>query len=353
MERFDMKNVLILVVFVLSLILIVSCGEEEINITAPDQEVISKIEIRIGINGESLKLTKVQEDDWSFAYREEQVITGEANTNTIKQILRELDKLRISSDRIASRNTDNYFKYGVDEDSAIYLKIYTTEDEEHGYTFIIGKSDIDRKFTFVRIPDKEPVYRAYGNYRNVLNKRLMDFRDRSIFEYNFENIEKIEYMDEDGNMVTLNKKEIPSEEVELDNEEQTEMEEEKEMEFQWIRESDGKVYITDKVNSAVEQISRLSASSFIDYPSDDIINIEPIFKVTYYEKVTMGGEYTLNILKLVPKDDVLSDVNQDTYLVQKGNQTNPLYLASKSIIDRLMKIRQADEEDKPVEDENA
>jgi hypothetical protein len=352
MKRFDMKNVLI-VVFVISLILVVSCGEEEIKIKAPDQEVISKIEIKIGMNGEPLKLTKVQEDDWSFAYREEQVITGEANTNTVKQILRELDKLRINSDRIASRNTENYFKYGVDEDSAIYLKIYTTEDEEPDFTFIIGKSDIDKKFTFIRIPGREPVYRAYGNYRNVLNKRLMDFRDRSIFDYNFENIEKIEYMDDDGNMVTLNKKEIPTEDAEQNNEEQTEMKEEKEMEVQWIRESDGKVYITDKVNSAVEQISRLSASSFIDYPSEDIINIKPIFRVTYYEKETMGGEYTLKVLKLIPKDDVLSDVNQDTYLVQKGHQTNPLYLVSKSIIDRLMKIRQADLEDKPEEDENA
>ncbi len=346
-----MYKLSVILILLLSSIAFITCEEKVKEIEAPEQDEISKIEIRIGVDGELIKLTRVQEDSWNFAYREEKTISGEANTSVITRLLNEIEKLNVNFDRIATRNTDNYFKYGVDDSSGIILKIYTDSEEEPANTFIIGKSDIGGKFTFIRLLDKEPVYRTYGDYRNILNKKVNDYRNKSILDYEKDNIVKIEYTDVDGTLITLNKETIEDETVkETDTEEDTE--EEKEVEIQWVRESDNHIYVTEKVNKAIQQISKLSTTSFVDYPSDELLNIETMFKVTYYEDEVSGEKYSLSILELIPKDHEISDVNQDTYLVKKDNQTNPLYLINKNTIDRLMEIRESDEEDKPEEETN-
>lgn len=306
------------------------------EIDTPSKEEITTIKIRNGIEGELLTLTKSSEDKWELKYREEKPISDIADKNTVDNILKDIQDLKFVN--VKTKNKEKYYTYEIDDNSAIFVDIIT-DREKRELRLIVGGTDINSKYTFVRLPEKDYVYSVFGNIRKNLNKKLDDFRDKTIFDYETDDIVKVEYTNSEGEKTILEKEEIT---VENDTEETSEenQEQEKDIAIEWKHSETKELYDTEEINKAVSQVSKLRAADFLDYPVDDDFPENPVFEVAYYENEASGKVYNLKVLKLVGGEG--SEISSDEkYLVQNDNLKETLYLVNKSTIEHLMKLKDA------------
>lgn len=308
----------------------------------PDRSLINYITIQNGKNGELLKFIKVNDDEWDLNYREKNPIKGKAEDYIINKLLDDIRKVTLKG--IKTRKVENYIKYEIDDDSGIFVEV--SSDKGNTVTeFIIGGNDINEKYTYIRLPEYEPVYNTLGAIRMTFNKPLNDYRDKTIFDYEYENIVKIECKTDEEDKILV--KSVKTVQVPIDETDENSETEEKQVD-EWKDSITKELYDTEKVKNAINQISKLSTSSFMDYPSDEYLSIEPIFEVTYYENEASNKVYNVKVLKYITSEEDKAGTTRDKYLIQIGEQTNPLYLVNKTIIENLIKLKDIG---KPVEEE--
>ncbi len=292
----------------------------------PTKDEINSITIKYGINGDPLKLTK-ENEDWMLQYREQSPIKGKAEKSSVDNILDKLEKIQIEG-----KDEGDYIDYGVDDSSGIFVDVMS-DKLKTPVTFVIGTTNDNNKSTFIRLLDKKTVYIVSGDVRYPFKKNLNDFRNKSIFEYEPNNIEKIEYKAEDGKLVTFTKTVKKAEKTEKTDDKETE--EPKDI-IEWKNVETDKLLDVEGVESVIKQISKLNAVSFIDYPSQEELNKAPILELTYYENALSGKKYNLKVLR----EGKQEGDEKDRYVVKIDETTNPLYLISKYTIDNLMKIKE-------------
>lgn len=326
-----------------------------------EEKEITEIVIKQGKDGVPLKFEKVtgtskedeeDEDEWEFVYgNNEHKITGNANNRAVNNIVDSIKEIDFNDLKVVIKNTEDshYYKFGVSESSGIYVDVYY-EDESKPKSFIMGNSDDSGKRTFICFLDKEKIYSTFGSHKKEFTKSLNDYRDKAILKYNTEDIVKITYITEEGKKAVFEKEvfeETKADEENVDEDEPAEQET-----VIWTKSENGETVDKKEIEKSIRQISNLNASSFWDYPPEEILEQKPMFEVIYEE--ASGTNYNIKVIDLIDEEyEKEYGLTKDNYIVRKADNKNPLYLVSKYTIDSLMKLKEIKtEKEKEAEEES-
>ncbi len=317
-----------------------------------DIETISEIKLRVTKEGDVISLKKDKENGtWTYSYgNEERPVTGEADEYTINRMLRKLNEFQLVS--IKTRNPENYINYEIDDGSAVFVEIISENEnqtENQKTELIIGGTDINKKYTFVRLPGKEPVYSTSGNIREVFNKKFIDVRDKLLFEFHWQDIVKVSITNRNGETAVFSKKIVDKEESE-DDDNNFDMIDEYEnpegKEIIWTEESSGVRLNTGFVHNAIRQIWKFRALDFLDFPTSEQLNMPVIFKTTIYVETDDGKKEEHRFKVLRPYEADLKEENIGDlaskfslrHLIQLEDIENPLYWVNLASINNYMKL---------------
>ncbi len=132
-----------------------------ISITGPDKVTVS---------------LKKDNDSWTL-------ISGDsvypANVKPIDKLFETLAGLK--EDTIASRNPEKFGPYEVTEDKGIVVHLEDADGKAVA-DFIVGKNGPDIFSTYVRKKDSNQVVLSNGMLKNIFDKPLNDWRDKTIFK---------------------------------------------------------------------------------------------------------------------------------------------------------------------------
>jgi len=174
--------------------IVVSAPAETLSVD-PDRVT----QLRIERHGEEpVVLERVAGGSWKLT----SPVEYRANEQVISGILQSLKALELED--IVSTNPQNQGTYQVD---SLGTRVQVQEGDKTALELVVGKSSPDFSHTYVRPADRQEVYRAVGILTYNFNKRVDDWRDKTILQVDQDNIDKVvlEYP-KDGKQVIVSRR---------------------------------------------------------------------------------------------------------------------------------------------------
>ncbi len=114
---------------------------------------------------------------------------------TVKRMAEALAGMKVVD--VISENKENHKSFEVDKDNGI--EVVALEGNTELVHLIVGKSKSN--MTFVRLPEKDEVYRLQGYHRTTFNKSVKNLRDKAILKREQDNVKKVTFTSEKGELV--------------------------------------------------------------------------------------------------------------------------------------------------------
>jgi len=108
-----------------------------------------------------------------------------ADTSPVDKLLDTVEKMK--AETIASKNPKNFDSFEVTDGKGIEVKIDDASRKNLAHLYV-GKSGPDIFSTYIRAKDSNRVILISGILKNVFEKELKDWRDKTIFKFDKENI---------------------------------------------------------------------------------------------------------------------------------------------------------------------
>ena len=273
---------------------------------------VSSIDIKT--KDRKVKLNK-EGDTWLVATADNYPADAEA-------VQAALDKVKeMKSTFVASKSADRHSLLEVDEESGVGVAMLGSENGEVLAHFFAGKMGNDFMSTYVRKVDQNEVLLVEGYLRNIFDKGIRGWRDRTIFNFDTEQAQKLTLTSKGKGNIVINTREDGG----------------------WqIIEPEIAPAEKDVVDGIISQISKLSA--------DDFAEKEEPAEQTDTEIETEQPPNPLAEYKLDdPQSKVMVDLNDDTvrillvgdlsgqkyYVKREGKDT--VFLLPKGKIDSIFK----------------
>ncbi|UCE01840.1 MAG: DUF4340 domain-containing protein [Candidatus Latescibacterota bacterium] len=110
-----------------------------------------------------------------------------ADEAVVSAVLRALEGLELED--VVSTNPDKRSTFQVDDSTGTHVEVFA--GDESVVALVVGKSSPDFAHTYVRRVDADEVYRAVGVLTYNFNKRVDDWRDKTILSLDQESIAKV------------------------------------------------------------------------------------------------------------------------------------------------------------------
>lgn len=130
------------------------------------------------------------DDDATWALVEP--MEDEANQSSVKTLIKRLGDIEITD--VASESSSSHEDLEVTAEAGISVEVYTGADRRA--SFILGKARGGN--TMLRLPDQDAVYTARGSLRFVFGKDASDWRDKSIFDVDRDEVSEVTFQNEEG-----------------------------------------------------------------------------------------------------------------------------------------------------------
>ncbi len=154
-------------------------AEIQENYLALDSSAVAKIEIN-PLYGEAT-IIQLENEVWYIT----SPLRADANQTYIANAIETLSNLTVTN--LISENKDKFNLFQVGDENSIKIKAYDSNDNLLT-ALIVGKKNIDFGCTYIRKLDDNKVYLAKGFLGNVLGKPLKNWRDKSLLNYDIDNI---------------------------------------------------------------------------------------------------------------------------------------------------------------------
>jgi hypothetical protein len=121
--------------------------------------------------------------------------TYQADKAPIDNLLDTVGKIKIEA--VASKNPKKYKEFEVDQDKGVEVRIEDGAKKPLAH-FYVGKSGPDLFSTYLRLADAEQVVLASGMLKMAFDRELKDWRDKTIFALNQQDITDYEVKGDKG-----------------------------------------------------------------------------------------------------------------------------------------------------------
>jgi hypothetical protein len=128
------------------------------------------------------------EPTWSL----EEPTKAEANKMSVDGLLKRLEELEITD--VASESASSHEDLEVVGEKGISVEVFA--GSARIATFVLGKYASGS--TMLKLPDQDVVYRARGSLRYAFGKKASDWRDKTIFDFDRDQLSHIAFQNEDG-----------------------------------------------------------------------------------------------------------------------------------------------------------
>lgn len=160
-----------------------------------DRTKVVTVQVKSPDKGETL--LKNDNSVWKVIVKDK---TYEADAAAMNDLVDSV--VKIKSETIASKNPKNFDSFEVTEGKGIEVKIDDGAGKNLAH-FFVGKNGPDIFSTYIRAKDSNTVILVPGILKNVFDKELKDWRDKTVFKLNKDDI--VEYTIE-GDMTLAMKK---------------------------------------------------------------------------------------------------------------------------------------------------
>lgn len=132
------------------------------------------------------------EGDSEPTWRLEEPVKAEANKTAVDGLLKRLEELEITD--VASESASSHEDLEVTAEKGINVEVYA--GAARVASFVLGKYASGS--TMLRLPEQDAVYRSRGSLRYAFGKAASDWRDKTIFDFDREQISHIAFQNEKG-----------------------------------------------------------------------------------------------------------------------------------------------------------
>ena len=136
---------------------------------------------------ESVTLEK-RGDEWFLSAP----VDYRANQRYVEELVGNASHLRIES--MVSDKPEKHGKFEVDS-TGTEATIYAGGQS---FAFVVGKASSDYSHSYVRKKDADEIYMVKGMIKRYYSKRLNDWRNRTIFDFDQETVDKLDVFNESG-----------------------------------------------------------------------------------------------------------------------------------------------------------
>lgn len=184
-KKGNLELIIIGIVIVLSVVYIMFRQSDKVHYKVPELENIKIDEIsKISLTkGERTVILENRKGGW---------VVGEeaypADDPLVKKILSGVANMKLTT--LVSK-AGNYFKYELDENRKINVKVFKKEDIIR--EFDTGKVASTYDHTNIRLKDDKNVYHARGSLKSEFDKKIDDLRDKKVFSFDKESISEITF----------------------------------------------------------------------------------------------------------------------------------------------------------------
>lgn len=151
-------------------------GDKLVDLSSDDLE-----EIHFKTEEETITFKKESEDTWLIT----EPIKAKADKNEVNRIADDFSSLKI--DRVVEEEPEDLTKYGIPQ-KEISLKY---KDKENPVKILVGSENpLDKKF-FAKREGETRVVLISSTYKSLFDKKLFDFRDKRIFQFETDDVKDI------------------------------------------------------------------------------------------------------------------------------------------------------------------
>lgn len=195
-----------------------------------------------------------------------------ADGKTVKEAIETLNQLNVNA--VATRNPDKFSRYKVEDSTGTKVSLYSG-DELLESVFLGAQNRRGRSInSYVRLSDQNSVYTVEGFLRPRLAKKLEDWREKTVWEVEQNNITRVAYMYSADSSFVMTKTD----------------------ENQWVADAD--TLSSTKVSRVLSELSAPEASGFPKSPSKENFGTE-----TYALQIGLSNDQKHRIrLKESPSD---------------------------------------------------
>ena len=291
---------------------------------------VSSVEIKA--KDREVRLSK-EDDVWIVATAD----NYPADQGAVETMLDKVKELR--SALTASRSAEKHSQFEVDKDSGVEVAMLGADGQDALARFFVGKMGADYMSTYIRRAGQDVVLLADGYLRGIFDKGTRGWRDRTIFDFEADQVQKLTLASQEKEEIVIEAKDGGG--------------------WQIIKPEIAPAE-KDKVDNILREISKLSADEFADKKelseqTDGTSEAEQIASlVAEYKLADPQSKVTVNLkdgsLRILHISD---ESGQRYYVKREGKDT--IFLVSKSKIDRIFKdmedLKTETEEEEKPEDE--
>jgi hypothetical protein len=128
------------------------------------------------------------EPTWSL----DEPVKAAANKTSVDTLLKRLEELEVTD--VATESAGSHADLEVTAEKGITVEVYAGSSRVA--SFILGKYASGS--TMLRLPEQDVVYRTRGSLRYAFGKSASDWRDKTIFDFDREQISHIAFQNENG-----------------------------------------------------------------------------------------------------------------------------------------------------------
>ncbi|MBN1409923.1 MAG: DUF4340 domain-containing protein [Spirochaetales bacterium] len=259
-----------------------------INYKLPELSKVGKEEItRFTVTGPSgtMELVKDSDNNWKINPQ-----GYPAAKNTIDTMVKEIAELTLTE--LVASGEEVFPRYNLDDANKVTITAYNGEKEVRKYE--VGKSATSQH-TFVKLMDDQNVYRAKGDFRYTFDKKIADIRDKTVFNFNKDDINSIETVFEGRTHTVLKYVEKDTSAEPEKDKDGNEIEKTKTV---W-RDSTTKEEIDPKfANDTLDALYNLNCIDYLENPPQEYFNKE-------YFRIALKGpkDYTLTVYDKIPEKE--------------------------------------------------
>lgn len=171
-----------------------------------------------------------------------------ADGETIKRTIQTLNQLSVNA--VATRNPDKFARYKVEDSTGTKVSLYGG-DELLKSIFVGAQNRQGRSFnSYVRLANQNSVYTVEGFLRPRFAKKLEDWREKTVWDVDQNNISRVDYMYQADSSFVMTKTD--------DN--------------QWV--SDGDTLSSTKASRVLSELSAPEVTGFPKAPSKENFGTE-------------------------------------------------------------------------------
>lgn len=310
----------ILIALILVALLVENLGKrdekkvEEESVLFPEFDAgrVSSIELK---TKERKVILNKEGDKWLVATADNYPADQEA----VQKMLDTAKELK--SSLTASKSADKHAQFEVDEVNAVGVAMLGEREGDVEAQLYVGKMGADYMSTYIRKADQDTILLANGYLKSVFDKGVRGWRDRTIFDFEADQVQKLTLLSqENGEIVVEAKQEggwqIISPEI-----------------------SPAK---DDEMDSILQEVSKLSADDFAEKKepaekaNDEAEEEQPSDPIKEYKLDDPQSQITVDLKDGTARILLVGDLSgQQHYVMREGKDT--IFMLSKSKLDRIFK----------------